>query len=191
MKKIAFLGNGCTGKTTSMMNLVSKMKLWELKVGYVADLSRSITFAPDKFDTNDQARLHVLYKQIAAECEQGVRNDVDYVLTERTAMDWLIYYAWTCNNISLDPNPVHAELVNQWAQTYDLIFYMDDEKIDYVADGFRPASTKLRDEISTYYADVYITLRDMDLPIVKVASDSIADRVVSIEQYVEKWVKNG
>lgn len=188
MKKIAFFGNGCTGKTTSMMNLMCKMKLWKFKVGYVSDLSRSITFPPDKFDTDVNARLHILYKQIASECEQTVRPDCDYVLTERTSLDWWIYYDWTCENIGKEKDSAHFTAASSWAKSYDLIYFMEDSTIDYISDGFRPESTKLRDEVSSKYNQVYKYLVKQGHNVVKISNPDVSKRVEEVENKTWLWL---
>jgi len=159
IQKIAFIGNGCTGKTTCAFETVKKLKLKKQRVGYCNDLCRSVPFNPEKFDTDPNARLHVLYKQMAAECEHMVRDDVDFLVTERTVLDWWLYYLWTCKNVSVKPDKLVADMVADWKKSYDIIFFMSTEGIDYVNDGFRPKSVDLRDQMDSLYNDLYKTLK--------------------------------
>lgn len=153
MKFIGFIGNACTGKTTAAFGLVQHMKLKKLNVGYINDLCRSMSFSKELFDAYSEARLAVLFKQLQHEMEHSVRLDIDYLVTERTPLDWWLYYEWTCKKVGEEPLREVTKLVVEMMKRYDLVFYMDDKAIDYVADGFRPPSVDLREEMSKAYAD--------------------------------------
>jgi hypothetical protein len=190
INKIGFIGNACTGKTTAMFALMSHMKICKLRVGYVSDLSRSITFHPNVFDVNPAARLHILFKQMAAEQEQETRKDVDFILTERTAMDWYLYYRWTCNKVGRPTSIPLEAMVRDYFSTYDLLFYLSDKGITYVADGFRPATGALRDDISKSYRALYRMIRDKKCtPVALVDHPSVAERRDYIIKVFDKWVK--
>lgn len=164
MKLIGLVGNACVGKTTAAFGLVQYLKLQKQRVGYINDLARSMPFDRELFDTRPEARLAVLFQQWKEEAVHSLRTDVDYLITERTVLDWWLYYLWTCNNIGAQPSTGIAELVREYVcKAYDLFLYMDDQQIDYVRDGFRPASTDLRHEMSFLYADRWKTL-DLEGP---------------------------
>ena len=192
MYKIGFIGNGCTGKTTSAFSLITQLKYDRALVGYCNDACRFITFDPNEFDTNPAARLHVLFKQMTNECEQLTRKDCDYIVTERTVMDWYIYYVWTCKNVGVAPDKHVTNLVMSWIDTYDVLFFMDSEGIDYVNDGFRPASTRIRDEVVPEYkamADT-ITAQNLNVKFARITDDDVRERTEHVLDIFSRWFLN-
>jgi hypothetical protein len=153
MIKIGFIGNSCTGKTTAAFGLIAELKFRKALVGYCTDMARAITFAPQLLDTKPSARLHVLFRQLVAETEQTIRPDADYIVTERTALDWWIYYRWTCENVGEPPSREIENLVRAWVASYDLLFFMSGAGMQYVDDGYRPATTRIRNEVEPLYAE--------------------------------------
>lgn len=153
-KKIGIVGNSCTGKSTVAFGIIRWLKLQKALVGYCTDAARFVTFNPEKFDTDPHARLNVLFTQLRNETEQLVRDDVDYIVMERTALDWMIYYEWTCAQVGQTGlYPGLDELMSNWMNTYDLLIFLDSASMVYVNDGFRPASTKIRDEVDADYRE--------------------------------------
>jgi hypothetical protein len=159
MRLIGFVGNACVGKTTAAFGLVQYLKLEKQRVGYVNDLCRSMPFSRELFDTKPEARLAVLFDQMKEEAIHSLRTDVDYLITERTALDWFLYYQWTCDNVGRSVSQSIWEMVREHVQGYDTLFYMDDQQIEYVRDGFRPASVDLREQMSKMYADRWSILQ--------------------------------
>ena len=90
--KIAFIGNSSSGKTTSSLNLLLKMRYWGHRAVHYGDAVRGISFPVDNLDTSCEARLHILYKQMMKETELVQRPDCDFLICERTSLDWLFYY---------------------------------------------------------------------------------------------------
>jgi hypothetical protein len=180
--KIGFIGNGCTGKTTSMFNLFSRLKREKVHVGYVSDVARGAPFNPALFDTDPAARLHSLFNQLAHECAHTVREDVHVLLCERTALDWYMYYLWTCENVGVQSSRTIADLVGAWMESYTHLFYFDDSAFDYVADGFRPASSTLRDEMKVKYHEAYSLLLNKFPGKVTYVTGEIDQRVAFVEQ---------
>jgi len=189
MFKIGFIGNSCTGKTTAAFTVIRSLKYKKLLVGYCTDACRFVTFPPARFDVCPDARLNVLFKQLSNETEQMVREDVDYLVTERTAIDWWLYYVWTCKQVAKDPAVEIAALVKLWLRSYDLLFFLDSKGMSYVDDGFRPASTKIRDEIDSHYCEWLAryekTCRDLRI----VTDGSVEKRVETVERLLEDWLK--
>lgn len=161
MKKIGFIGNSCTGKTTAVLGLIAELKLRKALVGYVTDMARGLPFLPDALDRHPDARLHVLFRQAVAETEQIIRPDADYIVTERTLIDWWIYYRWTCAEVGCGASPALLSLVREWTRGYDLLVFMSGEGMTYVDDGYRPATTRIRDEVEPFYQQEAAMLRDL------------------------------
>ena len=146
--KIGFIGNSCTGKTTSCFNLVKNLKFKRAKTGYCNDICR-VPFSPEKFDTDEYARLHVLYKQISTEMEHMIRDDVEYLICERTSLDWVAYYNASFSPTDGFPGSIGLADVDQqvipgytWMDTYNVLFYMHPMG-EYYDDGHRPAATNI------------------------------------------------
>lgn len=190
---VGFVGNSCTGKTTCMFRLLAHLKSRKLLVGFCADAARFITFDPEKFDTNPTAREYVLWRQLANETEQLARDDVDYILTERTTMDWLLYYEWTCHNIGQRPNKKIHDLALDHLR-YDVLFLMSDKGMPYVDDGFRPASTQIRDEVSEPYRTLFRELTDRragERATCLVQESSVDARSGRVLKFMESWLELG
>lgn len=156
--KIAFIGNSSSGKTTSSLNLLLKMRYWGHRALHYGDAVRGISFPVENLDVSPEARLHILYKQMMKECELMQRPDCDFLICERTSLDWLFYYYWTCENIKQEPSSGVIGIANEHAKSYDYIFLMEDN-VPYVQDGFRPKSSNIRDSVSVYYKEIFETLK--------------------------------
>lgn len=199
MFKIGFIGNSCTGKTTAAFSLITELKKKRCLTAYTADACRFITFPPSKLDTDPNARLQVLFQHMANECEQMVRDDADYLIVERTAADWLLYYTWTCQQEidgvvpKLGSGPqVMEKMVWEWMKTYDLLFLMRSEGMVYVNDGFRPATTKIRDQVEDIYRWLFSILpSQVDCPLVEISGDSLEARLQAVHQGFGKWLSQG
>ena len=191
MYKIGFIGNSCTGKTTSAFNLIKWLKINKTRTGYCNDICRFVTFDPNLFDTDPKARLNVLFSQISNELENEVRADVDYLITERTVIDWYLYYLWTCKNTKKEPEQYIADMVSNWIESYDLFIYMDSESMYYVNDGYRPASTKIRDEINEDYITFFGSLKELyPDKVIHIKAPEIADRIDEVEEKFGVWFES-
>lgn len=191
MWKIGFVGNSCTGKTTAAFSLIAKLKLARALVGYCTDTARSITFDPSRLDDAPLARAHVLFRQLTNETEQMVRKDVDYLVTERTALDWYLYYVWTCQNVGAPGNERLRALVDSWTRTYDLLVYLDSKEMTYVHDGFRPASTRIRDEIEPLYVSALSELRNSRSPdsLIVIDGHDLGQRNAAAMAALDDWLR--
>jgi hypothetical protein len=145
-------------------------------------VARSAPFNPALFDTNPQARLHSLFNQLTSECGHMVREDVQVLLCERTALDWWLYYVWTCERMCVVPSTTISDLVNVWMNSYDHLFYFDDQEFSYVADGFRPAASTLRDEMKPRYYSAFKTLQQTYGNRVSLVTGEIEERVAQVEK---------
>lgn len=195
MKLIGFIGNACTGKTTAAFGLVQHAKLRGLNIGYINDLCRSMPFSRELFDSRSEARLAVLFKQLQHEMEHAVRTDIDYLVTERTPLDWWLYYFWTCLHIGEEPCRAVTAMVSEMMRRYELIFYMDDKQIEYIKDGFRPPSVQLREEMSIHYKDRwnygFMAYRDSARPVeVEITAPDVAERCEDVKRHFD-WMMLG
>jgi hypothetical protein len=131
----------------------------------------------------------VLFAQFAAECEQAVRDDVDYIITERTVLDWWLYYLWTCEHVHVEPVSYLDQLVAEWVRSYDLIFWLDDSQMEYIDDGFRPATTRIRDDMVTRYDWGLTWLRNQTLAskIRLITVPDVVERCEQIEGLFKEW----
>lgn len=191
--KIGFIGNSCTGKTTSCFNLVKKLKFLKAKTGYCNDICR-VPFSPEKFDTIEWARLHVLYKQMSTEMEHMIRDDVDYLICERTSLDWIAYY-----NASFDPLDGKFDLEDlagvdehvlpgyTWMDTYHVLFYMHPMG-EYYDDGHRPSATHIRDKVQPEYESILKYIKqNYNGTLIEIFSDNVIERTAEVEERFEKW----
>lgn len=192
MNLIGFVGNACTGKTTAAFGLVQHLKLSGRNVGYINDVCRSMPFSRELFDSRSEARLAVLFKQLQQEMEHAVRGDIDYLVTERTPLDWWLYYKWTCDHIGETLCHAVTDMVIEMMRRYKLIYYMDDQQIEYVADGFRPPSVQLREEMSSLYENRWyydLMDEDKDRPIeVEITAPSVADRCREVVDHFDYYM---
>jgi len=150
ISKFSLFGNSCVGKTTVMHYAFSELKLAKHRVGAVADLARRVVFPPNMFDKSPEARLHVLFAQLASETELVVRKDVEVLLSERCVLDWWLHYQWTCRSIGVPMNKSVESLVGEWLGTYSVIYYLPEDEIELVDDGYRGPNS-LRQALSPMY----------------------------------------
>jgi hypothetical protein len=198
--KIGLVGNSCTGKTTSAFALIRLLKLTGHLTAYCTDACRFVTFPPKKFDKDPNARLHVLFSQMANEAEQMVRDDADYVITERTVMDWFLYYEWTCKNIKKATSWAVETLVDEYVNSYDLLILMDSRGMYYVDDGFRPKSTRIRNQVDEMYQNLIERLMKASgttdgtstFPeCILITGDDLWKRNKAVERKFSKWLDAG
>jgi len=150
-RKIAFIGNSCTGKTTCAVAALRVLKLNRIGTGYVNDVARSIPFDPMLLDDNPDARLYVLFRQIEAECAMLVRADAEIIVCERSVMDWYAYYEWTLRKLGRPMSLSIRELVRNWASSYDTLILLPTADAPYHKDGFRPEDETLRLGMGAFY----------------------------------------
>jgi len=150
--KFALCGNSCVGKTTVMHYAFAQLKLAKFHVGSIADLARNIPFPPATFDISPEARLHVLFKQMAEETGLAARKDVNVIVSERCILDWWLHYLWTCENVGVTPSMRIAALVGSWMKSYDGIFFLTEIHDEYTDDGFR-GPLSLREQLRPMYLD--------------------------------------
>lgn len=197
--RIGFVGNSCTGKTTATFAVINELKMRRCLVGYAVDACRFVTFPPERFDDNAYSRAHVLFQHLANETEQLVRTDLDYLVMERTAFDWWLYYRWT-RSVTLDhsrggldhvDDEVIENLVAAWMRSFDLVFFMESEGMVYVEDGFRPASTQRRERMERLYQQGKARLAAQCRAMRTIGGTSLEERNERVLWNLRRWLADG
>ena len=189
MRKIGFIGACSTGKTTCASNMLVQMRSDRINAQLLVESARFVTFSPELFDTHPATRLHVLMRQIAGECERYPRDDTDLLICERTSLDWIIYYEWTCANVEVDPINEIVELGWRWLDTYDVLIYLG-PYVNYIEDGWRPTDPDFTKQISDRYEQACTRLRQRSNGAVLhvLHQDTIDDRVVAANEIARNAV---
>jgi len=158
MKKIAFYGNSCTGKTSSMYELCAYLtkqgktfRTHSMPFDSSGSTKNKKPFAADKLEESVYSRYYFLFDQLKEESYQKVINEYDYFISEMTALDLLYFCQWV-GELTKNEESTISEMVWNWMKTYDKVYYMLDSDF-YFFDGARFNGTKIKDALSKYYID--------------------------------------
>jgi nicotinamide riboside kinase len=192
MKIISFTGNGSTGKTTCMTRAISHLKENKIRVGYVFDIVRGTLMDKSLLDS-PTGRLYALWRHLEQEYNHRLRSDVDVLLLDRSAVDWYCYYQMELASINKYyrefPNPIR-QMTLDIADSYHSFIWFNTEGFDYVRDGFRPNSKKLRNTVDDHYKHIHQTLLQRGkTPIHSIQGDSVKDRIEQTLQYMDNVIE--
>ena len=106
----------------------------------------------------------------------------DKMLTDRTALDGLVYstYLFKNNHINASPMKYVKEVFQKVRKSYDVIFYIDPE-FEIIDDGVRSINKEFRDDITGLFR---VTIDNENLSVIRVKG-SVRERVNTIINYLE------
>ena len=141
MFKIGITGAESTGKTTLAKALRN----------HYSD-SILINETARNFKKDDLRKCSMQYNILLAQLQQElICSGKNIVICDRTLADNLIYLTNICPN----QNKNLFNLVRNWIETYDLIFFTSIEDIPFVDDGFRFMDNDLRNKIDHDLKEFY------------------------------------
>lgn len=159
MKKIAFYGNSCTGKTSSLYAIASHLtkigrtfRIQNMPYDNSGHVKNVKPFGPYFLESTPYARLHFIFNQLAEESRFHTNPDAEFLLCEMTSMDLFHYYHWVCDLSHTKWGPSVRDLCSNWFSSYDTVFCMG--KADfYFNDGARFENDDIKRQLDNYYND--------------------------------------
>lgn len=137
VKKYAIIGTSCAGKTTTVYNVVGRMRKKGYHIEGLASTDRIYPFEKPKLDYMNEAQAYVVLQQAHLETRMEVRDDLEIMVTDRSTVDFFAYQEYFTKN---ETDPYYNAMKHfafDWAKTYDSIFYV--EPLPWVNDNKRPA----------------------------------------------------
>lgn len=149
--KIAFVGAQCSAKTTSLLYVMSELKLAGYgSVAMIEELARRCPYPINQSGTIE-AQNWMLLNQILS--EQQLCGKYDVVLSDRSVVDPFIYACYLANGGHLDKAQVEflADTMDAWLKLapYDAIFLFS--PLPIVGDVDRPADAEFQSEIDRMF----------------------------------------
>lgn len=159
MKKIAFYGNSCTGKTTSLYEIANYLtkkghsfRIVNMPFDNSGHVKNDKPFSPMSLESSWQARAYFLHEQLAMEAKAYIQDDVDFLLCEMTVMDLFYMVEWVSEMNNKFPNGFDSlrDYCKLWMPSYGLVFKMQDGGY-YHQTTSRAKGTFVKDGLRTYY----------------------------------------
>jgi len=189
MKKIAFYGNSCTGKTSSLYMIASGLtkqgksfRIQNMPYDNSGHMANDEPFPPELLESCPEARLHFIFDQLARETAEVTKNKVDFLLCEMTSMDLFHFYQWVCELKDVRPSSNVYWICHEWMKTYDTIYSMPDTCY-YFSDGSRYKSDVIKKAVSKFYT-TNITFENM----VRIDLDVKVRCYDVLEKFSEKYL---
>jgi hypothetical protein len=146
--KIAFVGAQCSGKTSTLLYVMSELKAAGCNdVTMIQELARSCPYPINQSGTFD-SQIWMMLTQILT--EQQLQHKWRVVLSDRSVIDPFIYSSYLANGGYIDKSALDflADVMDAWIKhaPYDAIFLF--EPFPIKADVDRPADADFQSEIN-------------------------------------------
>lgn len=135
MNKFALIGTSSSGKTTFTYGLVSRLKSYGILADGVFNQDRKFSFDRHLIETEEAAQNWMVTNIISKEIDIGLHEDVDVLVSDRSAIDLYAYYHFQYPDSDLCK--ALGAYVREWAKTYACLYYL--EPLAFHDDGIRPA----------------------------------------------------
>jgi len=145
--KIAFIGTHGTGKTTLCYHLTAELKKQGFNATMITELARKCPFPINK-DTNEKTPMWLMTAQISEELSGSHTHDI--VVCDRSILDPYVYAL-----ISGVHHPLFEHLVDQWINSYDLLFKVP-VNYDLVDDGVRAMDPEFQQDVDEKMNEILI-----------------------------------
>ena len=136
IQKFAVIGTSCSGKTTLVYNVVGQMRKQGYHIEGLTSTDRIYPFEKDKLDIMNEAQAYVVIQQAHLETRMLVRDDLDYILSDRSTVDFFAYQDFFMKDKKDPYYTSMEEFAFNWAKTYDKLFYLG--PLPWVNDNKRP-----------------------------------------------------
>jgi len=153
--KIGFSGPPCSGKTTTVHEVVVELRKRGIKVDVLSGIERiplyNVNRMYDVTEHNISFVNHILQESLHSK-----RPDIDVLLVDRTVLDIWIDMDITavvkgCKKCEFIKKAIQ-DYTNNWLKTYDLIFKFN--AVEFKDDGLRLNDMAWRNELIEYYKHV-------------------------------------
>lgn len=135
MNKFAFIGTSSSGKTTFTYGIVSRLKSYGILADGVFNQDRKFSFDRRLIETEEAAQNWMVTNIISKEIDISLHEDVDVLISDRSAIDLYAYYHYQYPDSDLCK--ALGAYVREWAKTYTKLYYL--EPLAFHDDGIRPS----------------------------------------------------
>lgn len=134
LHKFALIGTSCAGKTSLTHTLVGRLKTYGVLADGVFSQDRKFSFPISKIES-EPAQNWMIANIIAKEADLQMHEDVELLLSDRSPLDLLAYYAYQYQGKSSLYEAVKAYAI-EWCKGYTALYYL--EPLPYQNDNKRP-----------------------------------------------------
>ena len=161
-KIVAFHGNSCTGKTSSLYAVAKfltehglKFRIQNMPYDNSGHVKNRQPFPSKHLEETDEARLFFIMDHIRDQCELIASGYDGFILSEMTVADLYYMYDWVCTINEVVPLSSVLQLCKTWLKQYDTIFVMKDSDV-YIQDGSRYHGRLVKDALAPYYQESFL-----------------------------------
>lgn len=183
--KIAFVGAQCSGKTSTLLYVMSELKAsGRNDVAMIQELARSCPYPINQSGTI-QSQMWMLLNQILV--EQQLTRKYEVVVSDRSVIDPFIYSTYLSNKGHIDKKQVKLieSIMDEWlkVEPYTAIFLFDPFPIK--ADVDRPHDEEFQSEINRYF-NLFFGIFHEEIDVIYVTQpDKIIRREFVLEKVLE------
>ena len=133
--KFALIGTSCAGKTSLAHSLVGRLKTYGVLADGIFSQDRKFSFPLSKIES-EAAQNWMIANIIAKEADMQMHEDVELVLSDRSPLDLLAYYAYQYQGKSALYEAAKGYAI-EWCKGYEALYYL--EPLPYQDDHKRPS----------------------------------------------------
>jgi len=152
-KVIALSGVECMGKTTLALALTGRLRSRGILTEVVCEPGSAAPFPPEFLDAGVAGWAYLVTNHIAQQAAVSARSNVEWMILDRTPLDFMIYYhaRFPRTDLSTELEGIAAE----WSRQYDLVYLLDTAQAMYREDGHRAPSNSntWRETCRTLFSD--------------------------------------
>lgn len=132
VKKFAFIGTSCSGKTTLCLSALAQLKTMGVSCDGVLQQDRRFAFDRDQLEQYKEAQYYFICNQVMRETELTLRGHAEVLISDRSVLDLYAYYVAQYGH-----DDGLFQLVWSWMETYTTLYHLD--PLPYVDDKSRPS----------------------------------------------------
>ena len=133
--KFALIGTSCSGKTSLSYSLVGRLKTYGVLADGVFSQDRKFSFPLDRIES-EEAQNWMIANMIAKEADLSLHSDIELLVSDRSPLDLLAYYAYQYQGKSSLYDAAKAYAL-AWCKGYTALYYL--EPLPYQDDNKRPS----------------------------------------------------
>jgi len=185
--KIGFSGPPCSGKTTTVHEVVVELRKLGIKADVLSGIERTPIYDIKRMKNINEHNISLM-NHVLQESLHMRRPDIDVILVDRTVLDIWIDLDVSAKvghyGRSKSIKEAMRGYINSWLETYDLIFKFNE--LPFKDDGLRLNNMKWRDELIKYYKKFNIDNEDSSKNIVSLTDINISFICNSIIKKLEE-----
>lgn len=132
IKKYAIIGTSCSGKTTAVYGILSRLKQAGISCDGVLQQDRRFSFDREQLEKSKEAQYYFICNQIMRETELTLRGHAEVIVSDRSPLDLYAYYETMYGR-----NESLFAMITHWCYvTFTKLYYM--YPLPYIDDKQRP-----------------------------------------------------